>query len=301
MASSTLRLAMLAGVLLIPALVGVATIGLTRGDERDGEDASKRSTAILGRILRGYPLTAVMAPLLGFLAGLAVTRKIRHRSRGWIEEHVPFVVKPGGYDTVARDLAGALRTSGLEVEPRPAPASMSVPARVLAKIAGPEAEQLVPPRLLQLVGPDFTVLLYPSDLMIVGRPERVRRARAALASRLTTTAARMTAAVEAQELEDRIGALGARARGGAGLSPDARAELRAIDAELARRDLSFDDWQVVYRERLQAERDLRAVSMDGRLVPADGPLAAPGPGRRPAPIPAPEAVVDAARVAAPLR
>ncbi len=266
---STLRIGMLAGVVLIPILIGVATVALTRSDPRAAEDGAGGSAGLVVRILRGYPLTALMAPLLAYLAVLALSRKIRFFSRGWTEDHVPLLVKPGGYETVVRDLQGSLAGAGLELTARPAPPSMTVPARILANTAGPEADALVPDHLVQLTEPDLVVLVYPSDLMIVGRPERVRRARAALASRLTTSAARLTAAREAQELEDRIGRLGQQARAGLGLTPVARVELRAIDAELARLDLSFDDWQVVYRERLQVERDLREVSMDGRLEAAD--------------------------------
>ena len=298
---STLRIGMLAGVVLIPILIGAATVALTRSDPRAPGDGSGGSTGLAVRILRGYPLTAVMAPLLAYLAVLALSRKIRYRSRGWTEDHVPLLVKPGGYEMVVRDLQAALAGAGLEMAAESAPPSMTVPARILARIAGPEADALVPDGLLQLTQPDLDVLIYPSDLMVVGRPERVRRARAALASRLTTSAARLTAAGEAQELEDRIATLGQRARAGVGLTPEARAELAAIDAELARRDLSFDDWQVVYRERLQVERDLRKVSMDGRLELADGSIAGRSDGLEAASVPLGRPSVDGPRAAASLR
>ena len=62
--------------------------------------------------------------------------------------------------------------------------------------------------MIQLDGPDLDILIYPMDLLISGKPELVARARAAMASRLTTSAAHLTVSAEAQAIEDRLAALG---------------------------------------------------------------------------------------------
>ena len=155
------------------------------------------------------------------------------------------------------------------------PAVMSKPARWLAAVAGGTGGSLVPERLVQLKGQDIDILIYPMDLLISGKPEFVARARAAMASKLTTSAAHLTVSAEAQAIEDRLAAL----MHAQGSDPDrpprfdaaAAAQLEAIDTELATLELPYDEWEVLYRQRLQVERDLRAGAMAGEaILGADG-------------------------------
>ena len=97
-----------------------------------------------------------------------------------------------------------------------------------------------------------------------------------MASRLTTSAAHLTISAEAQAIEDRLTRLATRA-GGAANQPApfddvAQAEFAAIDEALARSEIPYDEWEVLYRQRLQVERDLRAGAMAGEAV-----LGAPQP------------------------
>jgi hypothetical protein len=152
---------------------------------------------------------------------------------------------------------------------------MSKPARWLAAVAG-GSTTLVPERMIQLDGEDLDILIYPMDLLISGDPKLVSRARAAMASRLTTSAAHMTVSAEGQEVEDRLTRL---ARPSAE-TPDiprrfddaAAAELASIDEVIAELEIPYEEWEVLYRERLQVERDLRAGAMAGdAVVGADSP------------------------------
>ena len=195
-----IRLLMLLGAIVVPAVLGGLTLALAPATSR-----TARGTA--EAILRGYPLTLLLAVLLVFLAGLAIWRKGWSLAKRWTDAHVPFVVKPGAYDQVADDLDRAVTAAGLEVEASEAPAVMSKPARWLAAVAGSTGGSLVPERLVQLKGQDLDILIYPMDLLISGKPELVARARAAMASKLTTSAAHLTVSAEAQAIEDRLAAL----------------------------------------------------------------------------------------------
>ncbi len=195
-----IRVVMLIGVLLVPGIVGVVTLALDQSAARDGR-------GILEAIARGYPLTILLAVLLVFLAILAIWRKARSLLRRWTDAHVPMVVKPGAYEDVARDLEIALDDAGFDLTARAAPAAMSKPATWLAKVAGRSSASLVPERMLELHGEGLNVLVYPMDVLISGTSESVNRARAAIASRLTTSAAHLTVSAEAQALEDRISGL----------------------------------------------------------------------------------------------
>jgi hypothetical protein len=268
---SIVRLGMLAGALVLPGIIGAATLALDRKLQRSPR-------RILTAVARGYPLTALIALLLVFLAGLAVWRKASSLARRRTDAHVPIVVTAGAYDQVARDLDHAISAAGIEVAAGPAPASMSTPARWLAKVAGRDASNLVPDRLIQLHGPDLDVLIYPMDLLITGKREAVARARAAMASRLTTTAAHLTVSAESQAIEDRLTAL-SKPAGPDGAEPsryDERVagELDSIDEVLATITVPYDEWEVLYRQRLQVERNLRKAAMtaddDSSDQPGDG-------------------------------
>jgi hypothetical protein len=274
-----IRLAMLAAAAILPAIVGGMTLAL-------GSPADRTPRGIATAIVRGYPLTILLAVLLIFLAGLAVWRKAQSLARRWTDAHVPIVVGPGAYEQVADDLDRAVTAAGLDVTPSPAPSSMSTPARWLAAVAGRGSSTLVPDRMVQLVGPDLNILIYPMDLLISGKPELVNRARAAMASRLTTTAAHLTISAEAQAVEDRLTALitvtDDTTEGPRRFDETAATELMAIDEVLATIPVPYEEWEVLYRQRLQVERDLRVGAMDGANVVGAG--AAVEPGRSPSPL-----------------
>lgn len=257
-----IRLVMLIGALVVPGVIGGLTLALSGS-------ADRHARQVLESIARGYPLTVLLAVLLVFLAGLAIWRKAHSLARRWTDAHVPLVVNPGAYDEVAADLDKAISDAGLDVEPRAAPAVMSKPARWLAAVGGTSSSSLVPERMIQLHGPGLDILIYPMDLMISGKPDLVARARAAMASRLTTSAAHLTVSAEAQAIEDRLAALG-NGSGEAGDPPRfdeaAAAAFTEIDETLATLVIPYEEWEVLYRQRLQVERDLRVGAMAGDAV-----------------------------------
>ena len=143
---------------------------------------------------------------------------------------------------------------------------MSRPARWLARVGGRESQSLVPERMIQLHGPGIDILIYPMDILISGKPDLVARARAAMASRLTTSAAHLTVSAEAQAVEDRLAAIGRATEpdgGPARFDAAAAAAFEEIDQALATIRIPYEEWEVLYRQRLQVERDLRAHSMAG--------------------------------------
>jgi hypothetical protein len=86
---------------------------------------------------------------------------------------------------------------------------------------------------------------------------------------VTFTAAYMTTAEESQQVEDVLLAI-AEDRAPAGA-------MAAVDDRLSRLTIPHDEWEVLYRQRLQVERDLRerqAAAADRGL--GLGPLALVG-------------------------
>ena len=261
-----LRLAMLIGALTVPAIVGIATIFVVDPADRP------KGAAIIGQVVRGYPLSAALAATLVILAGVAIVRFVHHLAIRWVDAHVPIVVHPGGYDRVVADLERALDDAGLAVDRKPAPLPLAVPGRMLGRIAGPGIRALVPDRPVELVGQGIEIGLYPSDNAIAGKQAIVARARAAIATRLTSTAASMTTSAEAQEVEAMLEQLtrgrdaGAEPGTGSQAGPDPAPTLAEVDRRLATLEIPHDEWEILYRQRLQVERDLLAGRRPGSVL-----------------------------------
>jgi hypothetical protein len=248
------RLAMLALALLIPLVIGAAAVYLTEASRRP------HGAALVVGVLRGYPFTFVLAVTIVVLAGVALVRKLRSLSKRWEDAHVPVIVKPGAYDAVLARLHDVLDGADLPVRVRPAPAIVSMPPRLLDAVAGRRLGGLVPDRLMLLVGDELEVLVYPSDVAISGTKVATARARAAISSTLTRAPAYMTTTAEAQRIEDAIlDAAGDPADRDAASIRERIGRLRSLDARIAQLTVPFDEWETVYRERLQVERDLVAL------------------------------------------
>jgi hypothetical protein len=255
------QLGMLVAVVLLPPVLSAATLRLLHR-----EDRPKGVGPMLLHLARGYPLAAGLALLLVFLGIIGLARKVTSLAKRWTDAHIPIVVKPGGYETLATDLDRAISDAGVDITPREAPGVMVVPGQLLARVAGASMRGLVPDRLVRLVGRDVEVLIYPSDVAISGRQQTTARVQAALASRLTTTQAWLTMTAEGQRIEDELGRLASDRPDGA---PRAQA-LAAIDDRLATEELPYEEWEVLYRQRLQLERDLLVGKPPGDEMPAAG-------------------------------
>jgi hypothetical protein len=258
------RLGMLDAVVAIPLAVGITGVWLV--------EARSRPTggALIRVVLRGYPFTALLAAMIVFLGVVAGLRKIRSLARRWTDAHIPLVMKPGRYDRVIAELEEVLTQSGLDVRRRPAPDALLLPARLLDRVAGRALGSMVPDHLVLLVGPSLEILVYPSDVAISGEKARVARSRAAIASRLTRAPAWMTISAEAQSIEDDIERLARMPS-----SPARAVGLAAVDRQLASVVIPFDEWETLYRMRLQLGH------MDDTAATPDEPIERPGSPREP--------------------
>jgi hypothetical protein len=229
------RLAMLAGALLVPAVIGVLAILIAEKGSRP------TGFGLVTGVLRGYPFAAVLALTMVVLAGVASVRKIRSMIKRWEDAHVPIVVKPGAYDQVLSQLSSTLKAAGIKHEARSAGQFVSGPPKLLDLVAGRALGTLVPDRLMLLAGPDFEALVYPSDVAITGTRANVARARAAVSAKLIDVPAYMTTSAEAQRFEDELAM--AKTAG----------DLHKLDERLVTLTVPYEEWEVLYRKRLQVE------------------------------------------------
>ena len=77
-----------------------------------------------------------------------------------------------------------------------------------------------------------------------------------MVSRLATTSAHLTMSAEAQKLEDQIAKLASP--NGDGPRAVSRSAFEAIDRRLTELPVSTEEWDTLYRMRLQIERDVLA-------------------------------------------
>jgi hypothetical protein len=160
-----------------------------------------------------------------------------------------------------------LGAADIDVSRHDAGSILSQPPKLLDLIAGRGLGTLVPERLMLLAGRDLEILVYPSDVAISGSRDNVTRARATLASRVSYAPAYLTTSAEAQKIEDLLDQIRDRARRDA---PDVTLGLLAeVDKKLESLDVAYEEWQVLYRLRLQLERDARKAADAGETEPAD--------------------------------
>lgn len=238
------RIAMIVVALVLPLLIGVATIFLMEPDVRP------KGAGLVVQVLRGYLYAPALAFMLIFLGVIALVRKGRSLVKRWEDAHVPAMVKPGGYEAVVADLESALDGAGLHVERTRAPRTLEIPPRLLGAIGGAAVRGLIPDELAQLKRDGLEILVYPSDIALLGTKELVARARAAIARSLTFTDAYLTTTKESQKIEDRLTEI-SRAPA---IKPT---DFERIDKRLASLVIPYDEWETIYRLRLQVENEVR--------------------------------------------
>ena len=122
--------------------------------------------------------------------------------------------------------------------------------------------------LVMLKAKALEVTIHPSDVSIAGTKAAVAQARAAIADRLTFAEAYLTTSKEAQEVEDALREVNDPRT----VDPNAaKGWLEALDGRLARLTVPYEEWEVLYRQRLQLERNLlrHAQRMDKAPEPPD--------------------------------
>lgn len=250
-----IRLVMLAGAVLIPPITGVLSMVMV-----DPADRPKTLGGRVKRVLKGYPYTFGLAVTILMMVVFAPVMKVQQLLRRWRVQHVPMLVELDDYLDVVNDLQEALKRGGIETTRKRAPWMLRAPTKLLTMFAGDEFQKLMADNMTMLVGERCEVLLHPSDLIIRGRDLNVSRAHATLTEMLTFTKAYMTWDKEANKLEDRLrriwlGIMDARERKGT-FDRKSLDELRAIERDLRKLEVTYDEWEVLFREKLQVERCL---------------------------------------------
>lgn len=242
-------------VLTPPALAGLAEWG-----EFDG---SRSWRGWLGKVPMSYPAVAS----LGFavlqmvvITPFLVLDRVRHKRR-LLE--VPLVLESGQSPRdLSKPVIDALAT--LEVGDF-APSELTGPISWPLRTAGFAASHLLgrvvrgDPILLE--GDDLRVIVYATNVGILGAEGEAHRARAAIERELAFSQAFLTWSTTSQGFEERLRRLYRQHRDG---SLDGH--LDRLQQEIDAAPVPTDEWNLLYRLRLQLEREAR----EGDTVAANG-------------------------------
>ena len=230
------RLAMTIAAAVLPALVGGVSLLLRDPDERQTGAARVRA------VLRGYPFTLGLAVTLVMMCVLAPVMKLQTLARRWSSQHIPVVVDSEDYDDVLDQVQRVLATGGWRTDRRLASWMVRLPTRVLTLLAGRALDAYVAKQLTTLRAERFEVVLHPSDLVLSGEEGVVVHARSLLAEQLAFGKAHLTWTKDAQALEDHMRSL----HHAGALGP----ALDYVDSRLKDIDVTYEEWEVLFRQRL---------------------------------------------------
>jgi hypothetical protein len=253
---ATARLIMLAAAALLPMVIGILSLFLLEpADRPEGIYAKLKAVAA------GYPYTFGLALTLVLMTIVAPLLKARAVFRRWTTTHIPIVVEPRNYEETVLQMHRVLCEQGLETVRRPATWLLRGPTKLLTVFAGARVERMVANQLAVLRGADVELILHPADLVLSGREKTVTRTHAIITEHLTGTKAYLTWSKEAQEIEDRLHRLYRQVQAGAMTRGHSQTAIQDIRATVVRLPISYEEWEVLFRQRVLLERDILAASL----------------------------------------
>ena len=209
---------------------------------------SRRSADRWKDVLRGFPATLGIG--IAFLVACVAVpaRKLAALAHGRKDEHLALAIAPEDYTRTVEDLREALDRGGIDAEPRRPPWATRALGRILHAFAGTVLGAYLPERVEYLRSDDADLTFYPNGIRISGNERATARIHAVLAEGATESPALQCMSPEARRIEKRVKAL---VRGPAREKPGSTA-IEDAAGEFATTFVPFEDWQILYRELLQA-------------------------------------------------
>jgi hypothetical protein len=220
------------------------------------------------RVARGWPITIGLAAAFLVMFVTVPALKIASMVRRRQQEQVPLVTHSSIYHDVAALVAATLNRHGYNLIAARPGWWISVPTTILLKMGGNAFRGYVPDRLEYFRDGTMEAALYPNGLLLRGPKEKVARAHGLVSEALSHSEALQTMDPTAQALEKRIHSVWDQFDrdpiGNVGDETMCEAVIR-LAHDLAQAQVAFEDWQILYRELLQLDRELsgRPPLIDG--------------------------------------
>lgn len=247
---------LVAAVVIIPPLLAAATVYAQFHEDRS-----------IGTWLRmvavSYPATAMLgASVLQMVAVTPVLLFQRWRQKRKLLQ-VPLVMREGSDDDdLMEAVRGALASIGLdEVAVDEATGPKSWPLRTVGYASRHLLGAVVRGEPVRLATDGLEILAYATNVSILGPKQETYRVRAALERELAFRNLYLTWNEEAQAFEDDLQRIRESAKGDL---EALRADLDEVQARIDVASLNLEDWNILYRLRLQLEQDVARRASEGR-------------------------------------
>jgi hypothetical protein len=256
-----IRLIWLGLALFVPVIVGLVVASKA--------PAGSLRESFWMRVARGWPITIGLAAAFLVMFVTVPALKVASIVRGRKQEQVPLVTHSSAYHDVAALVVATLNRHGYQLEGATPGWWISVPTTILLKMGGNAFRGYVPDRLEYFRDGPLEAALYPNGLLLRGPKAKVTRGHGLVSEALSHSEALQTMDLNAQAIERRIHSLwdlfDRDPVGNVGAAPLHEA-VEALALTLAEADVSFEDWQVLYRELLQLDREISGLPplIDGK-------------------------------------
>jgi uncharacterized membrane protein YqjE len=248
---------------LAPMLVG----GLTHWA------APSTKGGVLRSLINGYPLA------IGFFIAFIVTVvtvpliKIASIFRGWDDQHVYLQPRVGRYDSVLRELAEACARAGLVSEITEVPTSMALSTKALRLFARGVVNPIVAEQVKRVRADGLELYLYPSDLLLRGKAEKVALVRAMLTRTEVDADAYLVGSEAGQCIQDELGrvieTISLHEKKHRAVGATAGSRLVDIWNEMNQSKLPFDEWVMLESIARRVERRLVREKVGVDAMPLD--------------------------------
>ena len=257
-------------VFVLPLLIGLASLFV---DNKPPETLGGKAIQILkGFVIAPGFAVGIVLMMITSVITIAVTYLKRIQT-----QHVPIQLQEGGYERVINDIKDALNKNNFPVRETELPIYLKPPVMVMGFLAKSIVQGLVTPGAKMLRNDSgLYVILHPTDMIVAGPKTTANQARAIITQRVPFTDAYLTWEPETQKFEDKVASLWRKWKDEPHPSDvkagdeQIRARLKQIEElkeQLHSVDVSFEQWEVVYRELLQLQDEV----VSGRVQRGDSP------------------------------
>ncbi|MEO6325138.1 MAG: phage holin family protein [Thermoanaerobaculia bacterium] len=194
-----------------------------------------------------------------FVVVAAPIRKVRSRLRGLMDEQIPLIVEPQDQQDTARCIETVLVEHGYPLQRREPSWAMKAPGAILRTVGGGAFRHFVPQQIELLRAPGLEVIFNPTGVTLRGKDTTTAKAHGLIAEAMTGTKALQSMDPKAQVIEKQIKdvwkVFESRPQDHAS-SPILLKRLAEITREISSLTVSYEEWQIVYRQALQLSRAL---------------------------------------------
>lgn len=224
-------------------------------------------------LVNGYPLA--LGYCVAFLITVVTVPLVKLASivRGWSDEHVYVQPRVGAYDKVLAQLAEACARAGMVPEVTDVPLRMELATKALRLFAHGIVSPIVAEQVRRVRADQLELYLYPSDLLLRGKPEKVALVRAMLTRTDVDGDAYLVGSPRGQciqdELQRLIEILRAHEAKHEVMGRAAISRLVDIYNEMNQSKLPFDEWVMLESIARRVERRLVGAKLGPEALPLD--------------------------------